>query len=338
MLNKILMGTVALSLSAVMALGAQGVRFNVAEGDKEEAYMEMLETMEDDIGFVLSDPHERINDAYLSKYGSPEKDGKPNPGYDPNFQKTLDNLGFFSIAHDEKLRELLTKAPQLGGFSPFNMFIYKKSDEDVTHVGHLTPETMLDIVGVEDKAVREEFAGMFPELDKYVEEHIGGEVKYVEYTALPEKPMMTYEVDIAAFMEANEIETREEFVDEFQAIFEESFEENKYIIAGYKNFVETYEDREEDFEGYDAYFVYSLCHFSFSYGIFNKGRPDAGVFAPCSMYMYIKEGENKMIVGMPRLGTWAAVMGITDKEKVDSINGLDTEITEIMTELGAVEL
>jgi uncharacterized protein (DUF302 family) len=337
MFNKILTGTVALSVAAAMAFGAQGVRFNVAEGDKEEVYMEMMDGLEDSAGFVLSDPHERINDAYKSKYGSPEKDGKPNDAYDPNYVQYLDNLGFFSIANDEKLRELLMKAPELGGFSPFNLHIYKKAEEDKSYVGHVTPETMLDIVGVTDEAVRKEFAAMFAGLDEYVDEHIGGTVEYVEYDKLNEKPMMTYEFDIAAFMEENGLEDMDEFVDEFQMAFEETFEENKYIIAGYKNFKEVYTDNEQEFEKFDKYWVYSLCHFRFSYGIFNKGRPDAGVFAPCSMYMYIEKDSKTLKIGMPRLQTWGAVMGIKDETKAKALADLDAEITGIMTELGAVE-
>jgi len=45
-----------------------------------------------------------------------------------------------------------------------------------------------------------------------------------------------------------------------------------------------------------------------------------------------------MMVGMPRLETWTAVMGIKDKKMTDSIIALDKEITKIMIDLGAKEL
>jgi uncharacterized protein (DUF302 family) len=331
MLKKLLFSSLVFSLFAAMAFGAQGIRFNEAQGDKEAQFMEMLDGIEE-IGFVLSDPHERINDAYKAKYGTPEIDGKPNEAYDPNFKVALDTLGFFSITNDEVMRELLIEAPQLGGFSPFNLHIYKKVDEDVTYVGHVTPNTMLDIVGVTDEKVRKPFVEQFVGLDEYVDEKIGGKVEFVDYTALPEQPMMNFEVTF------ERPEDLSEFIDEFQENFEGTFEENGYIIAGYKNFVETYEDRGEDFSKYDAYFVYSLCHFPFSYSIFNAGRPDAGVFAPCSMYMYIEKDSNKMIIGMPRLATWAAVMTITDKTKIEAMDNLDAEIIGIMEELGAKQI
>ena len=172
----------------------------------------------------------------------------------------------------------------------------------------------------------------FVDLDKMTEKTIGSKVEYVDYKALPAKPMMTFEVP---FDRAGGIEN---FVSDFQGRFEEAFEANKYIIAGYKNIKESMDNADVKFDRFDAYWVYSLCHFRFSEGIFNHGRPDAGTFAPCSMYMYIDKGSNKMMVGMPRLENWIAVMGINDPKMVESIKTLDKNIIDIMTELGAKEL
>jgi uncharacterized protein (DUF302 family) len=192
------------------------------------------------------------------------------------------------------------------------------------------PDTMLDIVGVKDKEVRAKFAASFTELDKIAAAQIGSTVKMVDYKALPKQPMMTFEVPFTG-----DIET---FKSDFQGRFEETFEANKYIIAGYKDMKDAMANAEVKFDRFDQYWVYSLCHFKFSEGIFNRGRPDAGVFAPCSMYMYIDKGSKKMIVGMPRLESWIAVMGINEKVKVDSIMNLDKDVIRIMEELGAKQL
>jgi len=316
MFNRLLIGAAALSLAATMAFGAQGVKFYVGDGDKEKEYMSMVNEKIAEIGFVLSDPHERINDGYKTKYGS----------------TNLDNLGFFSIMKDADIGPLLVKEPSLGGFSPFNLHIYKKEGENKTYVGHVMPDTMLDIVGVKDKAVREKFVASFVDLDKLVAKEIGATVQTVDYKALPEKPMMTFEMNFERGANL------QDFIDDFQGKFEAKFEENKYIIAGYKNVKEAMSDKKVEFGRYDAYWVYSLCHFKFSEGIFNHGRPDAGTFAPCSMYMYVDKGSNKLMIGMPRLENWIAVMGIKDQKMVDSIHDLDKEIIGIMTELGAKEL
>ncbi|HEX5623656.1 MAG TPA: hypothetical protein VFX57_04350 [Sulfuricurvum sp.] len=336
MLKKLLMSTVALSMAATVAFGIQGAKFYVGEGDMNEQYMSLVNEKVQPLGFVLSDPHEKINLAYKTKWGTPTQTIKgvtsAHPDFDPNFKEMLDNLGFFSITNDAVVGPLLMKEPSLGGFSPFNLHIYKTKAENKTYVGHVMPETMLDIVGIKDKEVRSKFVASFTELDKLTEKEIGSTVKIVDYKALPAKPMMTFEVP---FDRAGGVDT---FVSDFQSQFEEKFEENKYIIAGFKNMTDSMANANVKFDRFDAYWVYSLCHFRFSEGIFNRGRPDAGAFAPCSMYMYIDKGSNKLMVGMPRLETWVAVMGINDKAMVDSVMNLDKDIIRIMQELGAKEL
>ena len=333
MINRLLKTALILSVTATMAFSAQGVRFNVVDGDAEKQYNNLINNKVQSVGFVLSDPHERINDAYKKKYGAKNlDDGKPNNAYDPAWKETLDNLGFFSVANDVELRELLITNPELGGFSPFNLHTYKKKNENKTYVGHLVPEVMLDVVGIKDEAVRAKFTAMFPALDELVQKEIGGKVEISEYNALPANPMMNFEISF------DRPEDLGDYIDEFQEGFEAAFEEKDYIIAGYKNFKESYNDLKLDFAKYDQYFVYSLCHFTYSYNIFNKGRPDAGAFAPCSMYMYIEKDSNKLIIGMPKLANWTAIMNIKDDVMNKSVEDLDKEIIEIMISLGAKKL
>lgn len=328
MLNKLIKATVALSLTASIAFGAQGIMFNVASGDKEAQYNSMVNEKIESIGWILSDPHERINDAYEKRYGNPK-----DPDYDKDGWKvTLDNLGFFPVANDKALHPLLIKAPELGGFSPFNLHIYKLKNEDKTYVGHIVPDTMLDIVGVKDAGIRKEFNAMFPALDKMVQDEIGGKIQTSSFNGLPSKPMMNFELKFDRSAELTD------FIETFQEKYEAAFEENKYIIAGYKDFKETYTDLGLAFDEYDAYFVYSLCHFTYSYNVFNKGRPDAGVFAPCSMYLYIKKDSDTMVIGMPKLANWVSVLNVKDAAMKKSALDLDKEIISIMKGLGAKEI
>lgn len=326
MMNNLLKSTLLLSLGVSLALAKPASHFNVIGGDQEEKYeKEFLPLMEEKTGFTLSDPHEKINDAYADRYGNPK-----DPDYDKDWTTNLDNLGFFSISNDKALYSILKTSPQAAGFQPFNQHIYKVKSENVTYIGHLDPNTMLDITGVTNKADREAYVKMYEPLDALVTKEFGGKVITTEYTALPAQPMMTFEFEIDRSGDLTE------WAESFQETLEAAFEEKKYIIAGFKNFKETYEDDLElDFAEYDQFFVYALCHFTFSYNVFNKGRPDAGVFAPCAMYFYIKAGTNTMVVGMPRLSVWAAVMEIKDPVKVKWTETIDNEIIAIMKSLGA---
>ncbi|MDH5465723.1 MAG: hypothetical protein OEW60_08805, partial [Thiovulaceae bacterium] len=130
----------ALVLMVLMPLSLHatyGAQFTVVDGDAEKAYNSFVEKELPKLGWILSDPHARINDGYSTKFGSTK----------------LDNLGFFSISNDLIMRDLLLLAPELGGFSPFNFHIYKKKNENKTYIGFIKSKTMLDIVGIDDKKV-----------------------------------------------------------------------------------------------------------------------------------------------------------------------------------------
>ncbi len=109
--------------------------FYTIDGDVQEQYNTLVQNKLKSIGFNLSDPHKRVNDQYKTKYGS----------------TILDVLSFMPVVNDEVILPLLNIDPRIAGFAPFNMLIYKKLDENKTHVGHLMPKIMLNILGIEDK-------------------------------------------------------------------------------------------------------------------------------------------------------------------------------------------
>lgn len=324
---KLVRVVLVISMFTTILVARQGLVFNAIEGNAEAGYNELVNKKIGSIGFTLSDPHERINDAYEVKYGT-----KTSPQYDPDWKKNLDNLGFFTISQDVKLRELLIRNPELGAFSPFNLHVYKKMSEDKTYVGHIVPDVMLDIVDIQDKKVREEFISIFKPLDELVQKELGGKVEFREFSSLPETKMMKFEFTF------DRPEDLTDYLDTFQEEFEEAMEAKQYIIAGFKDFKEAYTYLELPFDKYDAYYSYSLCHFTFSYNMFNKGMPEAGAFAPCSMYMYIEKGTNKLVIGMPLLDNWLSVLNIKDEVMKKSVTDLDKEIIDIMISLGAKKI
>ena len=329
MFSKIIKTAItALLLAGTAVLAQDGIYFNVAKGDKEHAYNTMINEKIGKVGFVLSDPHERIHDAYGEKYSK-----------EPGYKRTLDNLGFFSVSNDKAIRPLLLKDPRLGGFSPFNLHVYKYKTEDVTRVGHVNPAVMLDIVGIEDKSIRADFIASFKKLDALVDKEIGGKKEVLTFDKLPAKRLMEFEMTFdrpAGVTKDNILDGDFEGLDTWMSDeFEAVFEDNNYIIAGYKNYAEAYREDELEFDRYDFYSTYSLCHFFFSYGIFNHGNAQAGVFAPCSMYMYVEKGTNILHIGMPYLENWINIAGIKNQKQIDSIHKLDKQIIEMMEGLGA---
>jgi len=280
--------------------------------DIETEYNELTEKKVQTIGFALTDPHKRVNDHYKEKYGSTK----------------LDFLSFQSIVNDERIKPLLNIDPRIAGFSPFNLLGYKKQSEKKTYVMHLVPEVILDIIGIDDEKLRAAYIESFVELDALIEKELGGTKSYIKYDKLAEKRMMNFEL---TFDRPKDIT---DFVDDFQEKFEETFEEGGYLIAGYYNFKENGEDTIPE---YDAFWTYALCHFKFSYTVFDNegGRPKAGIFAPCAMYMYVKKDTNTLIIGMPTLANWGATLKIDDPKRAEFIKKLDKEIPALLESLGA---
>jgi len=289
------------------------------EGDIQKPFNDMVENKFKSIGFNTSDPHKRVNDQYEKMYGS----------------TILDVLSFMPIVNDREILPLLNIDPRIAGFSPFNMLIHKKLDEKNTHVGHLAPTAILDMLDIKDKTAREKFTASFKPLDQKIEAEFKAKglkftKSYLPYKKLTQKRMINFEYE---FERPEDID---DFIDVFQNKFSLAFMDKKYLIAGYHNFMYDLEDAEEILEGYDAFWTYSLCHMEYSYNMFdNKGaRPEAGLFAPCSMYMYIKKDTNKLVVGMPTLINLSDALGITDEKRVGLVHRLDKEIPEILTALG----
>jgi len=328
---------VLLSLTASIASSYQAIRLNVSEGETKErndAFKGILEVDLEDAGFTPKDIHPGIEYYYRLFYGTKLlKNGKPNPQFKTDYVENLHNLGFITISNEETMLPLLLKEPKLGGFAPLNYLIYKKISEKKTYVGTLTPQAMLDITGVKDKEVRKTFTEMIDDLSAATDEGMGGKVEYIEVDKLNDKTMLEFEMPF---------DRGDDIIDakfDFMEKFEKAFEKEEYIIAGKRDFVEYWDDNELKHDRFDAYWVYSLCHFTFSYTVFNVWQhPELGASAPCSMYMYIEKGSNVLKIGMPSVNNWITFGKITDPKKLKFIKNMDEKIKKIMISLGAKEV
>jgi len=284
------------------------------DGDIEAKYNQMIEKKLKTIGFSLADPHKRVNDHYHEKYGSTK----------------LDFLSFMSVVNDEKIKPLFNIDPRIAAFSPFNLLGYRKLGEEQTYVMHLLPEVILDMIGITDEKLRAEYIETFKPLDTMIEKELGGTKSYITYDKFAEKRMMNFELTFERPKDLTD------FTDDFQEKFEEAMEEGGYLIAGYFDFKES-PAAGESIPDYDAFWTYALCHFKFSYTVFDNegGRPEAGIFAPCAMYMYIKKDSNTLVIGMPTLANWGATLKIDDPKRAELIKKLDSEIPSLLESLGA---
>ncbi len=289
----------------------------LTDENTDSDFFEFTKDELESIGFFVNDPHHNVNNVYEKQVGV----------------TSLNQLSFSAMVNDEKARVLFNKDPRLGGFTPFNLVVYRKKSDNKTVITHIVPEAALDILQISDKSVRQSFIEMFKPLDAQIQKHFKATKSYTKLQGYAAQPMMNFEIP---FEEPEDID---DFFDEFQEKLEARFEHKGYIIAGFYNMKYSLNSDDDVLTDYEQYVVWSLCHIPFSYTIFDGKNPlpQAAIFAPCSMYGYIKTGENKIVIGMPTLNSWAAALGITDKDKLAKINELDSEIPAIIRSLGGID-
>jgi len=287
-----------------------------SEGNKEIEIDGLIKKL-DTIGYSTVAANKNIQVHYYNKFE----------------EKNVEMISFFGVLNKEKLRPLLLANPDFGAYAPYNFLVYKTLDieqDDNTWYGHLATDTMLDIIGEKDEGQRKAFKNMVGSLDALINKEMTPALsKKFEHTKpLPHKGLTKL---IKKFEKTDDLET---FVEDFVAEHDGRFSKHEFIIAGFIDLKFEYDDMDLDFDKYDAYWVSQLCHFKFSNSIFNRGIPEAGMFAPCSVYFYIPKGTNELHVGYASVDNWVNALNFKDQRRIDYMKAIDAEVVEIFEEMG----
>jgi uncharacterized protein (DUF302 family) len=315
---------VAVSISGLFAAESANTENTVKKstiiytikGNAEETYYTMMDKPIKALGYRLPDPRKHVNQVYKEQYGS----------------TTLEVLSFMTIVNDKKVKPLLEIDPKLAGFNPFNLVIYKHQGKDETVISHLTADAIIEMLGITDQKVITEYRKQMEELDALVAKTFpSAVVSHGTYEGAVENAMMHYEITF------DRPEDLDDYIDEIQEKVDDTFTEKGYIMAGFFDYKQGKPDL---LPSYDAFWTFSLCHFPYSYTVFdNEGAmPEVAVFAPCTMYMYIKKDTNTLVIGMPRLANWNRFFTMNNSKRMDFLNKLDKDIPATFLEIGAKEV
>lgn len=282
-----------------------------------DAELKALEKRFKDAGFSIAAKNEHLESHYYNEF----KD------------KNLDLLNFYRIYNKEEIRDFLLLNPDYGAYTPFNFLAFKKlsdvQDGDTTWYGYLDPDTMLDIIGEKDQVNRDKFKKMITKIDKVVKEEMKPTAtKMLTFDKpLPKNTLLK----MVKKFDSNDVE---EFVDGFIMEHDSLFTKRHFVIAGFLDLKFEFDDMDMEFDKYDAYWVSSLCHFEFSNAVFNHGEPQAGVFAPCSIYFYIPKGTNELHVGYATVDNWVTTTRIENQAQLKYMKDVASQAESVFRELG----
>lgn len=89
-------------------------------------------------------------------------------------------------------------------------------------------------------------------------------------------------------------------------------------------------------EWYTFYNAYSICKIKVIYTV-SKLHPEAGAFAPCTMFMYHKKNDNTIHIGFPTVHKWISALNITDKESIDVLTDAQNRFETILAKITGKE-
>ena len=85
-------------------------------------------------------------------------------------------------------------------------------------------------------------------------------------------------------------------------------------------------------DDYDFFDTYSIIRFNVIFPV-SKGHPDAGSYAPFSLAIYKKKGEDAVHIAYPSIDNWINDLDVTDVEALKEIEKTQSMMSGILEEL-----
>ena len=233
------------------------------------------------------------------------------------------NLAMFS--NTDLTVKLIKKYPKFGSLTPLTMSIWSDDTKKTMNVATLTLTGMSKAVGIPEND---------PDLMAYA-----AMVKTALKTAMPKGEFQktnfpivdkkaSYKQEFTVDVSATDDAAIQELKGNIEAGFEGEMEPLGFLLPNYMNLQADVFDG-VGFKDYDIYVTYSICKFDVIYPV-SKYYPAAGAWAPCSMYIYHRKGEDKIHIGYLGVDSWITSLGMTDKEGIAKLNEAQGMITKIL--------
>jgi len=238
------------------------------------------------------------------------------------------NLAMFK--NDELTIKLIKKYPNFGLLTPMTMSIWSDDEKKTMKVATLTINGMARATGI---PVTDPDLVAYASMVKKGLKSAMPNGKFQELNFSVKEPKNSFAQTFTADVELDEDGSMEDFREDFESEFEGEMEPIGFLMPNYTNVQEELFEP-AGYDKYDFYVTYSICKFDVIYPV-SKLHPEAGAYAPCSMFLYKNKDEEKLYVGYLGVKNWITTLDIKDQESIkplleaqEMINGILTELTE----------
>ena len=223
-----------------------------------------------------------------------------------------------TIYHEQTSFDLVKKYPVAGIFTPLGVGIYQDKKENTLHVSVLTAASLSKIMGIEDELIKKLESQVLATLKKVLP---NAKYKLSEEPLDENRELITkYELEI----DGDDVKTANENVllglDNGLSLY-------GFIVAGKLDLNKHMKD-----SPYDFYDGYSICKLPVIYTV-ALSKPEAAAFAPCTLAIYKKKDENKIVLEYPSVYNWISSALIKDKDGVDVLLKAQEQFKAILAEI-----
>lgn len=218
--------------------------------------------------------------------------------------------------------KILKDYPEFGLLAPLSTSVYSKDGKKIS-ISSLSINGMSRISGVPSD--NPDLIALHDSMTKALKEAFPkGKFEPLDYEIIrPDGEIVTR----FAFEMENDFDDIVDAKFAYQEIMEGEIESAGFVVAGFLPIIEDLvANGVEDYEFYDGY---SICKLEVIYPV-HKEHPEVGAFAPCTMYMYKKKGEDFTRMGYPSVYNWIMTTNIYDDESlnplIDAQNLLESAI------------
>lgn len=250
-----------------------------------------------------------------------------NKPFDGKFKNHHHDVYNLITLHKKDVAIKLVKAyPLMALFTPLSMSIFTKKGEktlsissmDIAGIAKITgiPADNADLVAYMN-AVSAVFTNTFPK----------GKFEALKYKIAKAEGKLintfTMEMDVQGD------DNLEDEVDGVQEELEAGLITAGFVIAGFNKLSADYGVKDRDYDFFDAY---SICKLAVIYEV-SKLHPEAGAFAPCTLFMYRKAGEKTVHFAYPSTYNWFSSIDVADKTSKDVLNKAQKDMNAVLNEV-----
>jgi len=304
---KLLLKGIFFTLLLLSRLTAGDIEIFTSENSNGKITPATIEKAFKDAGFFISS-NRNMNGPFLKQFK----------------KSSFDTYNLFTFYKPDSVLALAKKYPNVGLFAPMSMSIYSKKGEKTISVASLTAEAMAKIMKApsNDKTLQD-----LRRLIKKTLKSVMPKAKLEELSYNVKKPKGEL---VTEFTMEIDKDNWEDELDEFKMSFEGELSPKGFVMAGFNNLGDDFEDA--NYEGFDFYEVYSICKLAVIYTI-AKTHPEAGAYAPCSLYLSKKKGADNMKIAFPSVYNWMSSMSIENKNDIKILETAQKGMKKILTSI-----